>query len=92
MDLTGNVAFLFGNEHEGISEESLKYANGNFLIPQYGMVQSLNISVACALTIFEAGRQRMVKGMYNEDISQSNENNSNILEHFKYKHKESYRK
>ena len=51
LDLTGNVAFLFGNEHEGISEESLKYANGNFLIPQYGMVQSLNISVACALSL-----------------------------------------
>ncbi|MDA8692847.1 RNA methyltransferase [Saprospiraceae bacterium] len=92
MDLTGNIAFLFGNEHEGISEEALKYANANFLIPQYGMVQSLNISVACALTIFEAGRQRLAKGMYSDDISQSQGYNGEILKHFRKKHEESYRK
>lgn len=92
LDLTGNIAFLFGNEHEGISEESLTHADGNFLIPQYGMVQSLNISVACALTIFEAGRQRIMKGMYNDDIDKADDRNKKILTHFQKKHEESYRK
>jgi tRNA (guanosine-2'-O-)-methyltransferase len=34
------------------------------IIPQVGMVQSLNISVACAVSVFEASRQRRVAGMY----------------------------
>jgi tRNA (guanosine-2'-O-)-methyltransferase len=34
------------------------------LIPQVGMIQSLNISVACAVTLYEAFRQRSLKGMF----------------------------
>ncbi len=92
IDLTGKIAFLFGNEHEGITSEALAYADGNFLIPQYGMVQSLNISVACAITIFEAGRQRSVAGQYNDDPSIMPQKNADTLKHFIYKHKESYKK
>jgi len=92
LDLTGKVAFLFGNEHEGITQEALDYADGNFLIPQYGMVQSLNISVACAITIFEAGRQRSVNGQYNDDTSKMPDSNVETLKHFEFKHVESYRK
>ncbi len=65
LDMTNKVAFLFGNEKEGISEEALGYTHGNFIIPQYGMVNSLNISVACAITLYEACRQRESAGMYN---------------------------
>lgn len=65
LDLTERVALVFGNEREGVTEECLKYCDGNFIIPQMGMVQSLNISVACAITLYEALRQRDVKGMYN---------------------------
>ncbi len=64
LDLTQNVALLFGNEHEGISKEALQHCDGNFTIPQFGMVGSLNISVACAVTIYEAARQRKSKGLY----------------------------
>lgn len=64
LDLTASVALLFGNEHEGVSEAALRHCDGNFLIPQVGMVQSLNISVACAVTIYEAMRQRLEKGFY----------------------------
>ncbi len=64
IDFLPPVALLFGNEHDGLSEKSLSYATGNFLIPQMGMVQSLNISVACAVTLYEALRQRRAAGRY----------------------------
>ena len=64
MDLTGNIALLFGNEHLGVSEEAATHADGNFIIPQVGMVQSLNISVACAVALYEGFRQRRLKGYY----------------------------
>lgn len=64
LDLTQPCALMFGNEHSGVSNEALAYADANFLIPQMGMVQSLNISVACAVSLFEALRQRKAAGMY----------------------------
>ncbi|AHF14857.1 TrmH family RNA methyltransferase [Niabella soli] len=64
MDLTGNIALVFGNEHAGVSEEIRALADGNFIIPQVGIIQSLNISVACAVTIYEAYRQRSKAGLY----------------------------
>jgi len=66
--LTENVALLFGNEHDGLSEAALSYTDGNFIIPQYGMVNSLNISVACAVSLYEAARQRTEKNMYTEEL------------------------
>lgn len=66
LDLTQPCALVFGNEHSGVSAEALAYADANFLIPQVGMVQSLNISVACAVSLFEALRQRKAAGMYDE--------------------------
>lgn len=65
LNLTEPVALVFGNEHSGVTEECLKHCDGNFIIPQVGMVQSLNISVACAVTLYEAFRQREAAGMYN---------------------------
>jgi tRNA (guanosine-2'-O-)-methyltransferase len=66
LDLTQPVALLFGNEDEGLSPEALALADGNFAIPQSGFAESLNISVACAVTLFEARRQRALKGYYDE--------------------------
>jgi tRNA (guanosine-2'-O-)-methyltransferase len=65
LNLTGRIALVFGNEHHGVTEECLSYCDGNFIIPQAGMVQSLNISVACAITLYEAYRQRELAGCYN---------------------------
>lgn len=64
LQLTERVALVFGNEHAGVTKECLKYCDGNFIIPQVGMVQSLNISVACAITLYEAFRQRQGAGYY----------------------------
>ena len=58
LDLTRPTALVFGNEHSGVSEEIRALADGNFLIPQVGIIQSLNISVACAVTLYEAYRQK----------------------------------
>lgn len=58
MDFTHPVALVFGNEHDGVSEEAANLSDGNFVIPQVGMIQSLNVSVACAVTLYEAFRQR----------------------------------
>ncbi len=65
LDLTERVALVFGNEHDGVSEELLELCDGNFIIPQVGMVKSLNISVACAVSLYEAYRQREQKDLYN---------------------------
>jgi tRNA (guanosine-2'-O-)-methyltransferase len=64
LDLTVPTALVFGNEKTGISQECLSYCTGNFMVPQVGMVQSLNVSVACAVTLFEAYRQRKAVGFY----------------------------
>ncbi|MDQ2682693.1 MAG: RNA methyltransferase [Chloroflexota bacterium] len=63
-DLTGPVAVVFGNEQRGASEEAIAQADGALYIPMMGMVESLNISVACAVTLFEALRQRLAQGRY----------------------------
>ena len=64
MDLTQSIALVFGNEHSGVSDEINALADGNFLVPQVGMIQSLNISVACAVTLYEAYRQKQAAGHY----------------------------
>ena len=64
VDFTGSIALVFGNEHAGVSEEARALSDGNFLIPQMGIIQSLNISVACAVTIYEAMRQKLNAGHY----------------------------
>ena len=58
------TAIVFGNEHDGLSEEALSHCTGNINIPQVGMVASLNISVACAVSLYEVFRQRQQAGYY----------------------------
>ncbi len=65
IDFTGSIAVVFGNEKSGVSEEARSLADGNFIIPQVGIIRSLNISVACAVTIYEAFRQKQSAGHYN---------------------------
>jgi tRNA (guanosine-2'-O-)-methyltransferase len=64
LDLTKPVALVFGNEQRGVSDEAVAGADGNFVIPMMGMVRSLNISVACAVSLYEALRQRRLAGHY----------------------------
>lgn len=64
LNLTQKTALVFGNEHAGVSEEMRVVCDGNFIIPQVGMIQSLNISVACAVSLYEAFRQKQIAGHY----------------------------
>lgn len=64
INFTESVALVFGNEHAGVSDEIRAMADGNFIIPQAGMIRSLNISVACAVSVYEAYRQKEKAGHY----------------------------
>ena len=63
-DLRRPTALVFGNEMRGVSDEARDGADGTMVIPMMGMVQSLNISVACAVVLYEALRQRRAAGDY----------------------------
>jgi tRNA (guanosine-2'-O-)-methyltransferase len=76
IDFTQSVAMVFGNEHAGVSDEVRALADGNFIIPQMGIIQSLNISVACAVSIYEAYRQKNIAGHYNSIALPENRLNS----------------
>jgi tRNA (guanosine-2'-O-)-methyltransferase len=63
-DLTRPTAIIMGNEHQGPPEELIAVADGDIFIPMYGMIRSFNVSVAAALLLAEASRQRREAGMY----------------------------
>lgn len=63
-DYTQPVALLMGAELYGVSEDGLEAADQHVVIPMRGLVQSLNVSVATALLLFEAQRQRAAAGLY----------------------------
>ena len=88
LDLTQSVALLFGNEHDGLSTEALSYADGNFIIPQQGMVRSLNISVACAVSLYEAYRQRAEKGFYGGENPLALSERESLFVEYQKRHKE----
>lgn len=73
IDLTEKSAIILGNENRGISEEVKELCDETFYIPMRGMIQSLNVSVAAAVTLYEAQRQRALKGMYEVDESRKEE-------------------
>ena len=66
VDYTKPTVVVVGNELEGVSEEVASVADYNVVIPMYGMAQSLNVSVATAVILYEAERQRSLKGFYNK--------------------------
>ena len=66
VDYTKPSVVVVGNELEGVSEEVASVADYNVVIPMYGMAQSLNVSVATAVILYEAERQRSQKGFYNK--------------------------
>jgi tRNA (guanosine-2'-O-)-methyltransferase len=66
IDYTKPTAIILGQEKFGTSEEALKLADQHIVIPMVGMVQSLNVSVACSVVLYEAQRQRAAAGMYDK--------------------------
>ncbi len=64
VDYTKPTLLVMGNEKEGVSQEVIAEATDVIIIPMQGMVQSLNVSVATALILYEAERQLENAGMY----------------------------
>ncbi len=63
-DYSGPTAIIMGTEKFGVSDEALALVDQQITIPMVGMTQSLNVSVATALVLYEAQRQRQAAGMY----------------------------
>lgn len=66
IDYTQPCAVLMGNEKKGVGKEALALVDGEITIPMEGMVESFNVSVAAAIILSEAHRQRQVAGMYDQ--------------------------
>ncbi len=66
IDYTKPTCLLVGSEKFGVSERAAELADQHVLVPMLGMVQSLNVSVATAIILYEAQRQREAAGMYNQ--------------------------
>ncbi|KZZ59207.1 tRNA (guanosine(18)-2'-O)-methyltransferase TrmH [Oleiphilus sp. HI0125] len=66
VDYTEPCAILMGNEKKGVSDEAAQKVDGHIIIPMMGMVESFNVSVAAAIILSEAQRQREKKGMYHQ--------------------------
>ncbi len=91
LDLTRSMALVFGNEHSGISDETLRLCDGNFAIPQFGFAQSLNISVSCAVTLYEALRQRLRAGMYGPNTKLTDAQKQQLVDKFTEIHESRYK-
>ena len=64
IDYTVPTALLVGTELFGVSAEALAASDRQVMIPMKGMTRSLNVSVACAIVLYEAMRQRDAAGLY----------------------------
>lgn len=58
-DFTRPTAIVLGNEERGVSKEVLKLCNEQLAIPMIGHIESLNVSAAAAVMLFEVVRQRI---------------------------------
>jgi len=66
VDFTQPCCLLLGAEKEGVSAEGAELADGHVIIPMFGLGASLNVSVAAAVILFEAQRQRLAAGLYEQ--------------------------
>ncbi len=57
-DLTGNIAIVMGSEGKGVSVLTRKLCDGVVTMQMYGQVNSLNVSVATGIVLYEAVRKR----------------------------------
>ncbi|MDJ0726601.1 MAG: tRNA (guanosine(18)-2'-O)-methyltransferase TrmH [Prochloraceae cyanobacterium] len=64
IDYTQPTAILLGAEKWGVSDRAASLVDGHIIIPMLGMVKSLNVSVAAAVILFEAQRQRLQANFY----------------------------
>jgi tRNA (guanosine-2'-O-)-methyltransferase len=78
-DYTRPTCIVLGNEKRGVSEAAAAAADGHVVIPMLGMVTSLNVSVATAVILFEAQRQRRAAGLYDAPRLSARERNDQAV-------------
>ena len=61
MAFVDPIVIVMGSEEDGISEDILELADAKTRIPMFGKTESLNVSVASAVILYEATRQRQLK-------------------------------
>ncbi|AJQ95185.1 tRNA (guanosine(18)-2'-O)-methyltransferase TrmH [Gynuella sunshinyii] len=66
-DFSQPTAIILGAEKPGISDEIAHLADHHLIIPMFGMVESYNVSVAAAIILSEAMRQRVENDLYNQN-------------------------
>jgi TrmH family RNA methyltransferase len=59
LDLTGGVAFVFGNEAHGLPQDVVRLADATVRVPQPGSAESLNLAAAATICLFEWARRRI---------------------------------
>lgn len=79
-DLVRPTAIILGNEHRGVDPELSDKVDGEVYIPMYGMIQSFNVSVAAAVILAEASRQRLAAGKYDRPQYSEEEFNAALLD------------
>ncbi|MGV6851634.1 MAG: tRNA (guanosine(18)-2'-O)-methyltransferase TrmH [bacterium] len=79
-DFTQPTVVLMGSELTGVSDKALTLCDQEIKIPMLGMVESLNVSVACATILYEAQRQRSLAGMYDKSRIDSDQYNKTLFE------------
>ncbi len=80
FDFTLPTAILLGAERDGVSAQAKAQVDGQLTIPMMGMVESFNVSVACAVILAEACRQRQQAGMYDRSRLPKDEFNKYLFE------------
>lgn len=78
-----NIALMLGNENRGLSAAAVELADRKLMIPMNGMVQSLNLSVATAIFLYELRRQREVIGL--DGYLLAKDRREALIKDFKYR-------
>lgn len=82
---TGSIAIMLGNEQKGLSPRAIRHCDSLIYIPQVGMAESLNVSTAAAIILYEAYRQRSLIGRYGADPDVSAGQAAELLKRFQDK-------
>ena len=59
VDLKVPLAIIMGSEQKGINKSVINLSNESVKLPMYGKIESLNVSVACGIFLYEVVRQRI---------------------------------
>ncbi|MFS4457777.1 TrmH family RNA methyltransferase [Bdellovibrio sp. HCB2-146] len=70
IDFSGKVALVLGNERDGVSQEMIAAADESIIIPMTGFVQSFNISVAGALSLYHISQDRRQRRGTNASLTE----------------------